>query len=204
MILPAPIVHAKIGAPATNLERHSVGHDRICKIDIPAARTEILQSISEYRKHHTLAVLVTGFLTDLSGKRIDVRAKDRLHALLIEKAPELKVYRVDFKKSVQPMNNRFEYRFGVNMYDMANGERSFTAREKDDGTLDVAAAMIADAMWEKHADYLEEALTRFAYNATKFNFHLEELAKYATIAKPADQLHYVHPLSKFFHAYQLL
>ena len=179
-------------------------HEPLCRIDIPKARAQILKSIAEYRRFHALATLVEGFLRALpAGKTLNSRAGDKLALLLQEAGPSLKVFRVTFRKSNQMLSDLPEYRFGIAMYDIEPGERSFLVRTMADGSLNIDDALIADRRWEQHANFLEERLKGFAYHAGKFNDTLDALRSYSTFALMEGDHYPVHPLGDYFHWYQL-
>lgn len=179
-------------------------YDKLCKIDIPKARAQILKSIADYRKQHRLAELIEAFFTALEVKRIDARHMGKLKTHLIEQAPELKVHSIRLVKAKQ-FNDRAVYRVYVEMYDMDTdlSERSYQFLEKEDGTLDIDHAMVADRKWAAHADFLEQKLARFAYHATKFNDMVHALQNACEEAVMPGDPFPVYPLSKFYHWYQL-
>lgn len=96
-----------------------------------------------------------------------------------------------------------EYTFKIWMYDIEQAERTFVVRTKDDGTLDIDQAMIADRKWLAHAEFLEQKLNRFAYNANKFNDMVHALQNMSEEARMPGDPFPVYPLSKFYHWYQL-
>lgn len=179
-------------------------HDKLCKIDIPKARAEMLKSIAECRRMHRLSQLMEQFFTSLIGKKIDTRQKDKLRDLLQKHAPELRVYRVDYKTSGKPEIGMGGQRYGftVNMYDMEQESHLFMFCP-DDGDLSIHNTLAGHRKWAQHADFLESKLPRFAYNAGKFNDMVHALQQMCEEALPAGEHFPVHPLSKFYHWYQL-
>jgi len=174
-------------------------------IDIPKARASILKSISEYRRMHRLSELMQQFFEALSAaKKIDARSAGKLQTLLQEQAPELKAYRFIYSKAEPVLSGHYEYTYRVFMYDMDDrGEQSFRVRANEDGTLNIDDALIAHRKWKAHADFLEEKLPRFAYNAQKYNDMLTALKNMMEYAVPAGEHYPVYPLSDFFGWYQL-
>ena len=179
-------------------------HDKLRKIDIPAATVQIVESIVRNRKQHILAGVVEEFFKTLQGRRIDARAAGKLYDILVESTPDLKVHRVAYHKDagvppIQPVS----YRFTISMYDMEPAERHFLLRVRSDGTLNIDDAMVADRRWKAHADFLESKLPRFAHNAQRFNNMVHALQQQCEEAcMPGDPFP-VYPLSDFYHWYQL-
>lgn len=178
------------------------------KIDIAEARKSILKSISQYDRLQRLSDLLEPFLRALPQK-VDRRVADKLHKLLTKQAPEVKVYRVAYTPG-KTLTGQPEFGLRIYMYEMDDlGEMSLAVRplvgltEGDLVFWDVDNAMIAMRRWGKHADFLRERLTGFAYNANKFNEALDSLKKCASLACPKDELGPVWPLSQFLHWYQL-
>lgn len=177
--------------------------DRLRKIDIPAARAEIVKSIAEYRRLAILTTMVEIFLREVDGRKIDARVASKFQLRLQNDAPVLKVYRVSYAKDGQTMSGRPVYKFCVFMYDMTNEKHTFSVNEKEDGRLDIDGALIADRKWREHADFLEERLNKFAYHASKFNDMLQALHNAAEFAMMPGDHFPVYPLGSHFQWYAL-
>lgn len=181
--------------------------DRLKPIDIPKLRAEMLKTISIYRRRQTLANLIKSFFGQLAqDAKVDRRTAVKLHDYLIEMAPELRVFRVDYEKKDRGGDLGPRYEFKVHMYDMDlcdkadfNLQSSVTSSGWDMDWL-----LSGDQFWEKHADFIESRLKGMPYAAQRFNAGLEELRKYARLmSMPPDGTTPVYPMSDAFNFYGL-
>jgi len=172
----------------------------LCKIDIPVAHKEILKWISNYHRQVLLADLVEPFLVSLHGKRIDKRAAERLHGILVQHE-ELLVSSVQYNQEKRGDGSK-AWRFTVKWHGM--GDTWFTALHQPDGvSIDIVDAMIGREYARAMGEALTAKLEKFEYNATKFNDMVDALQNASEFAAAPNGLGGLYPLSEFFHYYQL-
>lgn len=181
--------------------------DKLRPIDIPKLRAEMLKTISIYRRRQTLANLIRSFFGQLAqDAKVDRRTAVKLHDYLIEMAPELRVFRVDYEKKDRGGDLGPRYEFTVNMYDMelcSKAEFNLQTSVTSTG-WDMDWLLSADQFWEKHADFIESRLKGMPYAAQRYNAGLEELRKHArAMCISPTSMTPIYPMAEAFNFYTL-
>ena len=186
-------------------------HDPLQTIDYEKCRAQCLETVAEYRIRDHVAKAVEHFITTQWPARPDKRVAEKVAESIWNwgesgsaPRPSVRIF-----KNALTWNGQQRYTLFVTAPGVPQ-EMEFMVVMGEDGKPDMENTLVGHRRWGYYADEIEKRLPGLRTAVNDFNHYLGKLREAAKefggIDGKAPDGHYagsIHPLSDYFHWYQL-
>lgn len=170
-------------------------------IDIPKDRAKVVAAIAEQQKQLALYQFLRSYFEQLPARKMNATLATKLHAALVDQAPDLVVQRVLYVPRKGLYSEGIEA--GLVIYWHGMDERQYRVYQRFDYSFDLERMFSGDQQYTASIDHLTAVLAKFAYHAKKYNEALRVLVECSKIAQAEGAIFPSYPLSEMFGYYQL-
>ncbi len=161
----------------------------------------MVAAIAEQQKQLALFQFLRSYFEQLPARKMNATIATKLHAALVDQAPDLVIQRVSYEPKKNPVSMWAEAELTVFWHGMES--RHYRVYQKPDYSFDLDRMFSGDQQYTASIAHLSAVLTKFAYHAKKYNAALSVLVEASKIAQAEGSIFPSYPLSEMFGYYQL-